>query len=419
MQKKFWYVGIIFLIIIALAGTFFAGVMMGFEERPAVRKITALLDSETDQPATVDFAPFWKTWSILDDRFVDNGSKATSTSAEEKTQQRVWGAISGMVNALDDPYTVFLPPVEKKDFEESINGNFGGIGIEIDVKDKVLTVVTPLEGTPAEIAGILTGDKIVKIGDESTENMSIDSAVSLIRGEIGTKVKLTIAREKDANLSEFDITRAKIIIPTIKTEMKDGVFIIKLFSFSANASSAFREALREFIAAKSTNKMIIDLRGNPGGLLEAAVDIASWFLPINQPIVSERGRTGKTEKVHRSYGYDIFNDNLKLVLLVDGGSASASEILAGALSEYGKAILVGEKTFGKGSVQELVRVTDDSSVKITIAKWYTPKGKSISDNGLEPQIIVERPKKKEGEKEGSESADFDPQLAKAIEIVKR
>jgi len=149
------------------------------------------------------------------------------------------------------------------------------------------------------------------------------------------------------------------------------------------------------------------------------VDIASWFLPINQPIVSERGRTGKTEKVHRSYGYDIFNDNLKLVLLVDGGSASASEILAGALSEYGKAILVGEKTFGKGSVQELVRVTDDSSVKITIAKWYTPKGKSISDNGLEPQIIVERPKKKEGEKEGSESADFDPQLAKAIEIVKR
>ena len=419
MQKNFWRIATTILILVALTGSFLAGVVMGFEERPAVKKITALINQETDRPTPVDFEPFWEAWNVVNERFVGNGDQATSTSEEEKTKRRVWGAIGGMVDALGDPYTVFLPPSEKKSFEESINGNFGGVGIEIDVRDKVITVVSPLKGTPAEIAGILAGDKIVKIDDRSTENMRIDEAVSLIRGEIGTKIKLTIVRKDEGKTREFNIARTKIIIPTIKTEMKEGVFVIRLFSFSANAASAFREALREFITS-NTNKMIIDLRGNPGGLLEASVDIASWFLPINQPVVTERGRKGEPERVHRSYGYDIFNNSLKLVILVDGGSASASEILAGALSEYGKGILVGEKTFGKGSVQELVSVTDDSSIKITIAKWYTPKGNSISDNGLVPEIIIERPKKSGGEEEEKGSQpDLDPQLEKAIEIVNK
>lgn len=410
MQKILWRIGLPLLFIIALAAAFGAGVITGFEDRPAVKQITALLNHEIGRPAEIDFAPFWQAWKIIDEKFVDNGS-ATTTDIKTKLQNRVWGAIGGMVEALGDPYTVFLPPVEKKNFEENISGNFGGIGIEIDLRNKTLIVVAALQNTPAKIAGILSGDKIIKIGDQSTENLRIEEAVGLIRGEIGTKVKLTIVRERETKPLEFTITRAKIAIPTSATELKDGVFIIRLFSFSGNASSVFRDALREFVAV-NTDKMIIDLRGNPGGFLDAAVDLASWFLPAGKPVVIERGRPGDSEKIHRSYGYNIFTDKLKLAILVDGGSASASEIFAGALVEYNKAVLVGEKTFGKGSVQELVDVTDDSSIKVTIAKWYTPNGQSISDNGLIPQVIVEIPdreKLKVGE---------DPQLAKAIEILK-
>ena len=413
MQKNLRYLGWFILLITALAGSFLAGVIAGFEERPALKQITALLNPETAKPSQVDFAPFWAAWKIVDEKFVANGHEATTTDEAVKTQKRVWGAIGGMVDALGDPYTVFLPPVEKKSFEESINGNFGGIGVEIDLRDKVLTVVSPLAETPAARAGIIAGDQIIKINGQPTEKMMIDEAVNLIRGEIGTTVKLSIARAGGEKLREFIITRAKIVIPTIKTEIKDGVFIIKLFSFSANASETFRAALREFTKAK-TDKLIIDLRGNPGGLLEAAVDLASWFLPAGAPVVVERGRGNETEKIHRSYGYDVFTDRLKLAVLVDGGSASAAEILAGALSEYDKAILVGEKTFGKGSVQELVKVTDDSSIKITIAKWYTPKGQSLSDDGLMPAVIIEQPKN--GDRERSQP-DFDPQLNKTIEIL--
>ena len=413
MQKNLWRLIWGLLVIAVLAGSFLAGAVVGFEERPAFKKITSLFNLETTASAKIDFAPFWKAWNVIDEKFVDNGAATTTTDETEKTQKRLWGAIGGMVDALGDPYTVFLPPVEKKSFEESINGNFGGIGIEIDLRDKILTVVSPLAGTPAALAGIIAGDQIIKINDQDTEKIMIDEAVNLIRGEIGTVVKLSIVRKDEEKLRDFVITRAKITIPTVKTEIKDGIFIIKLFSFSANASETFRVALREFVAAK-TNKLIIDLRGNPGGLLEAAVDLASWFLPAGAPVVIERGRDSEEEKIHRSHGYDVFTDRLKLAILVDGGSASASEILAGALSEYGKAVLVGEKTFGKGSVQELVKVTDDSSIKITIAKWYTPKGQSSSDNGLTPQVIVKRPKKDEGS--GSQP-DFDPQLNKAIEIL--
>lgn len=409
MQKVFWRFGLPFLAAAGLAGVFITGAFFGYENRPAIKQVTALFNQESGQPAAVDFSPFWLAWKIIDDKYVADDS-ATTSDKQSKSQKRVWGAIAGMVDALGDPYTVFLPPAEKKNFEENINGNFGGVGIEIDLRNKVLTVVSALPETPAKAAGIRPKDLIIKINEQSTVNLGLEEAVSLIRGQIGTIVKLTIVRDGEKEPLEFNLRRTNIVIPTIATELKDGVFIIKLFSFSGQASAGFRGALREFVAA-GTDKMVIDLRGNPGGLLEVAVDLASWFLPVGKPVVIERGRVKETEKVHHSYGYDIFTDELKLVILVDGGSASAAEILAGALVEHGKAVLVGEKTFGKGSVQELINVTDDSSIKVTIAKWYTPKGVSISDNGLTPAVLVERGK--------DDDKDHDTQLQKAIEILKQ
>ena len=240
---------------------------------------------------------------------------------------------------------------------------------------------------------------------------------------------ITILRNGDKDFKEIKITRGVINIPTIDTEIKpkdftkgqnpdkngdglrdDGVYVIRLYNFGATSPNQFKEALAKFTKLGS-NKLVLDLRGNPGGYLEAAVDMASWFLPADTPVVLESGReTG--EKAYRSKGYNIFSKNLKMVILVDKGSASASEILAGALSEYGVATLVGEKTFGKGSVQELVRLGKDSSLKVTIARWYTPKGRSISENGLLPDVLV--PITKEEAEKG-----IDSQFAKAIEILNK
>jgi carboxyl-terminal processing protease len=256
----------------------------------------------------------------------------------------------------------------------------------------------------------LAGDRIIKIDSKETTNLSIEDAVQLIRGPKGTPVILTVAREGVAEPFDVSVTREVINIPTANTkELPGGIFVIELYSFSAQAPNLFRAALREFISS-GNDKLILDLRGNPGGYLEAAIDMASWFLPSSKVVVKEDfGQSGE-EKVYRSKGYDIFSDNLKFVILVDGGSASASEILAGALSEHGKATLVGDKTFGKGSVQELVSITAETSLKITIARWLTPNDVSISENGITPDFLVKyTPADRE--------AGRDPQMEKAIEIL--
>lgn len=398
---KYLTIGICSLVFLAAA--FGGGIFVGLSGQPADKPPT-----DGDGIDNIDLSPFWKAWRILDERFVDShSSTSTATSTIEK---RVWGAIGGMTNALGDPYTVFLPPEEKKSFEESITGNFGGVGMEIDIKNHILTVVAALKNTPAKQAGIKSGDQVVKIDDRETGALTLTEAVGLIRGEIGTPVTLTI-RRGDEPERPITVIRARISVPTLDTEIKDGVFIIQLYNFNANAAGAFREALREFIGA-DTDKLIIDLRGNPGGLLDAAVDMASWFLPAGKPVVIERRGDTEEDKIYRSYGYDIFTDQLKLAILIDGGSASASEILAGALSEYEIATLVGEKSFGKGSVQELVEVTPDSSLKITVAKWLTPKHKSLVDNGLKPDIIVATPEV------SAAATKTDPVLLRAVDFLK-
>lgn len=350
-------------------------------------------------------APFWKVWGILSDKYVE----ATTTD----TQKRIWSSIEGLAQSQGDPYTVFFPPVESKMFKSDITGNFEGVGMEIAIKDKVLTVVSPLKNSPAEKAGVKAGDKIIKIDDKVVSDMPVDEAVKLIRGPQGSKVKIVFLREGQSEPLEKSITRGVIDIPTIETEIKNDIFIIRLFSFTSQSPDLFRESLRSFLKS-GKNKLIIDLRGNPGGYLDAAWDIASWFLPAGKVIVTEDFGGKNENKVLRSKGYDVLNkyfgSNYKVVVLVNGGSASAAEILAGALQEQGVAKLVGQKTFGKGSVQELVEITPETSLKVTIARWLTPSGHNLSHDGLNPDYVVLGTAKDSG---------TDPQLDKAVEILSK
>ncbi len=368
-------------------------------------------------------APFWKVWSVLSDKYV-----AASTT---DSQKRVYGAIQGLASSFGDPYTVFFPPEENKAFKSDISGKFEGVGMELAIKDSILTVVAPLKDSPAYNAGIKSGDKLIKIDDKSAIDLTVEAAVKLIRGKAGTTVKLTFMREGVADPLEKVLTRAVIDIPTIEIERKSttnkspkldekladansDVYVIKLFSFTSDSPELFRKALKGFIDS-GKRKLIIDLRGNPGGYLDAAWDISSWFLPTGETIVTEDFGGRGENKVYRSKGYDVLNKlygkDYKVAILVNNGSASASEIVAGALQEHGVAKLVGIKTFGKGSVQELIPITDDTSLKVTIARWMTPKGHNLSHDGLTPDYEVKITAKDIENKK-------DPQMDKAVEILK-
>lgn len=381
--------------------TLFVGVYIG-ENNNSNPKIIATNPDFAQIAESEQFQSFWKVWKVLDQKFV----RAASTTTEKK----IYGAIEGLTASYDDPYTVFFPPIESKMFKEDIAGDFGGVGMEIGVKNKQLQVISPLKDSPAEKAGVKTGDYIISINGTSTIDMSTDQAIKLIRGPKGTEVKISFLPSGASKPVIKTIIRDTIKIPTIDVVSKPGgITVISLYSFSANSPELFRNALREFIVS-GNHKLILDLRKNPGGYLDAAWDMASWFLPAGKTIVIEDfGSSGKQD-VFRSKGYNIFNDNLQMLILVDGGSASASEILAGALREQGVAKLVGTKTFGKGSVQELINITDDTSLKVTIASWLTPKGHNLSHDGLEPDYNVPISEK-------DAAAKIDSQMNKAIEIL--
>ena len=382
-----------------IAAVFVGGVYLGYNQRPEVNRITELFNKEApSQQSQFDFAPFWKTWNLIDSYYV--------SKSDIDKQKFVWGAIQGLVASLDDPYSVFLSPQEAEMFQSSVRGDFEGVGMEIGIKDKILTVISALKNTPAERAGIKSGDKILKIGGTVASDMTVDEAVSLIRGPKGTKILLAILREAVSKPLEIEVMRDKIEIPVLNAEQKEsGVFVISLYNFSSRSADEFRQALRQMVGSNS-NKLVLDLRGNPGGYLESAVDMASWFLPTGEVVAREHFGDGK-EDLYRSKGYNVFS-NLKMVILMNGGTASAAEILAGALQEHGVAKLIGEKSFGKGSVQQLFDVTDKSSLKLTIAKWLTPNGKSISKEGLAPDVEVKL----------TETDKTDVQMEKAVEILK-
>lgn len=352
---------------------------------------------------SADLADFWRAWNVLDSRFVGSSASSTKPNADEK----MWGAIQGLAAAYGDPYTVYMPPEEAKVFQDDISGNFEGVGMELGVgKNGILTVIAPLKGTPAERSGMRSGDEIYAIDDVPTDGMTTDEAVKLIRGPKGTPVVFRVLR--DGESIDIRVVRDVIDVPTIETKAENGVFTISFYSFTGNSAQKFAEALEVFRGTGYT-KLIIDLRGNPGGYLDSAVSIASRFLPKGTVIVTEDYKGNRENIVHRSLGTGGVPPGTKTVVLIDAGSASASEILAGALQDEGAATLVGTHSFGKGSVQELIDL-GEGALKVTVARWMTPSGRSISDGGLAPDVAVERTRE-------DAEAGLDPQMDKAISIL--
>jgi len=352
-------------------------------------------------PQDLDFSLFWEAWQSLEEYYVDPDKL--------DYQQMIYGAIKGMTESLDDPHTVFMEPEDLKIFEEDTAGEFQGVGMEIGIRDDQLTVIAPLEGTPAEKSGLKPGDKIIKIDDRETQDMVVEIAVKLIRGPKGSKVVLTVMRAGWAEPKEFTITREIISVPSLKLEMLEGnIAYIKLYDFTRVASSEFKEAAADILASPS-EKIILDLRNNTGGFLDVAQDVAGWFLEKGDIVTTEQISSGKTGTVYRANGPGKLLP-YPTVILVNQGSASASEILAGALRDNRGIKLVGEQTFGKGSIQKVEELTE-GGLKITIARWLTPQGYLIDNIGLEPDIAVELT-------DEDIEADRDPQLDKAIEVLK-
>lgn len=354
-----------------------------------------------------------KVGDVLNEKFVF--WKASSTLPTDKDLE--YGMIKGYVDSYKDPYTVFFPPEEAKNFSQNVQGSFGGVGMNIGMKNGNIVVISPLKDSPAMKAGIKAGDIITAVDGKNILGENSEVAVNLIRGPLNTSVKITVLHPGAKNVSDITIVRKEIKIPTIDTEKKSGVFVIHLYNFSAESSNLFNTAINDFITS-GLKHLVIDLRGNPGGYLEAAVKMSSYFLKEGQVVVSEKQGKDETVVNHRSVGIAGIPVDTKVIVLIDAGSASAAEIFAGALKDQGIAKVVGEKSFGKGSVQELVNFDDGSSLKVTIAKWYTPNGINISESGIKPDVesLVSTSTKEIKDKKGN---PVDTQLMKAIEVVKK
>ncbi len=379
-KTKWWAAGILAAVIVAFGGGLWVGVAthaLSF----ASAQVTAVSGT---QPADVDMGQFWQAYSLLNRDFVQTHGSSTPT-----TQKEIYGAISGLASSFGDPYTVFMPPSDAAIFQSDISGTFGGVGMEIDNNAQgQLVVVSPLKGTPAAAAGIESGDIILQIGTTTIMGLSVQDATMLIRGPKGTTVTFLIQRQGLPKPITISVVRDTINIPIIDTKAQsNGIFVISFYSFSQNSADLFRAALRQFLQS-GDHKLLLDMRGNPGGYLEAAVSIGSYFLPVGDTIVTEDYKGHQANIVHSSYGYNVFasDPKFKMAILVDQGSASAAEILSGALQQHGVAKLVGTRTFGKGSVQELMDLGGGAELKLTVARWLTPNGTSISAGGLTPDI---------------------------------
>lgn len=376
--------GIIIFMIVFLAGAYLAtkNNVIGQIAEKEVLYLGSIVGKYEKQDGkwvqNADFDLYWEVWDLLKSDYVNKDSLAD--------KQLFYGSLEGLVSSLDDPYSEFMDPQENKQFEEDMSGTFEGIGAEIGIRDDLLTVISPIEGTPAQKAGIMAGDKILEINGESTQGMDINEAVSKIKGPKGTEVVLSIFRNGFDDVKEFKIIRDVISIKSVSYEKLDNnLFLIKINSFNGDTNYLFSQAIRE-VLTQDPDGIIVDLRNNPGGYLEVAVMmLGEW---INGEVaVIEQFANGKTTE----YLADGLNrlKNYSTVILINGGSASASEILAGALRDYNKATIIGKQSYGKGSVQMVKNLTDGSAVKITVAKWLTPKGQNIDEEGIKPDQEVE------------------------------
>jgi carboxyl-terminal processing protease len=400
MNNKSWTIFAL-LVVFAMAaalGAYRIGFQYGLQETQNI-EIT-YLNAETPSGTTVDFSLFWQAWDRLKERHIDGG--------EVSDQALLYGAIEGLTGAYDDPNTNFFTPEDSQKFTEDIQGNFGGIGAEIGIKNNQLQVVAPLKGTPADQAGLKAGDKILEVDGEPTDGLTVQDAVKIIRGEIGSAVVLTIFQEDWNQTREIEITRANIQVPVVEWEMKEGnVAHLQIYSFSGTTSSAFNRAVSEAFL-QGADRFVIDLRNNPGGLLDTAVDLAGWFLQKGSIVAIEEFSTGE-EITFTARGNEALK-NVPIVVLINEGSASASEILAGALQFNRDIPLVGMHSFGKGTVQQLESLKDGSTLKITVAHWLLPNGERIEKNGIAPDHEVDIT-------EEDFENERDPQLDEALRIV--
>lgn len=407
MQKQ--RIILVLAVIVALAIGFGGGFWYEHSRiAPADSIVTQVTNQDTGQAKAVDFSLFWQVWDKLHERFVD--------SDKLDAQKLVYGAISGMVAAAGDPYTAFFEPVTSKKFQEEVSGAFSGVGMEIGERNNAVTVIAPIKDSPAMRAGVKSGDIVLKIDGTSTDGMTVDEAVNRIRGKQGTTVTLTFAREGVTAPIELTLTRDTIHVPAVDWKMLDNkVAYLQIMSFNANVDSEFVTAANELQAA-GAERLIIDLRDNPGGLLDSAVNLAGWLLPSDSLVVQERYGNGVVDQMRADGNAKLAK--LPTIVIMNGGSASAAEILAGALHDIRNIPLVGEKSFGKGSVQQLESFYNGSSLKVTVAKWLTPNGVNISATGIAPTVEVKLdPKDPNAKNWIFGTPGKDPQLDKAIELI--
>lgn len=374
----------------------FVGFGLGFNYPNIKDKLYSHTSDTKSLPPNLDFTSVESVYDELRKNYAGDLNAA----------KLIEGAKSGLVKAAGDPYTEYFDEEAAKEFNESLDGTFSGIGAEIAIKNDRLVIVSPLAGSPAEAAGLKAGDYIVKINDESTAEMAVGEAVTKIRGPAGSNVRVTIVRANDAP-KEVTITRSNIEVPSVTYAMKPGnIGYIELSRFSEDSAGKIREAATS-LKAQGATKIVLDLRNNPGGLLESAVDISDEFLDKGK-IVEEKKDDKVVDTVSAQKGGLLVG--LPTVVLINEGSASASEIIAGALQDNKAATIVGEKSFGKGSVQELIKLGKKTVLKVTIALWYTPNGKNISKEGINPDVKVDL-------SQDDFNNNRDPQLDKAIEIL--
>lgn len=333
---------------------------------------------EVGMPSGLNFSLFWEAWNKLKDKSV----------APTDTQKMIYGSISGMLSSVDDPYTVFFTPADNQRFKEDIGGSFDGIGVEIIMKNQLPTVVAPLPDSPAEKKGIKSGDIILQVDGVSTATVGLNELIDKIRGKAGDKVTIQVGRAGSDQPINFEIVRATITVKSVEWSTKKvgdkTIMYVKVRQFGDDTSSLFASFVDQVVANKPDG-VIIDLRNNPGGYLTSAVDLSSYFLD-GGTVVSEKGKDGESQDYKTTRSARLAG--VKTVILVNNGSASASEIFSGALQDRKAATLIGEQTFGKGCVQELIDLSDGSAVKITVANWFTPAGRSITNNGITPDIVI-------------------------------
>ncbi|MFH1112243.1 MAG: S41 family peptidase [Patescibacteria group bacterium] len=395
------------LTVIFIAVAFLIGLFLGQYQTESGIDLGRLVNINKEKPAglsqDVDFSLFWKVWDYVQANYLEHPVSDTKL---------FYGSLQGILASLGDPYSIFMDPETADKFNQELSGNFEGIGAEIGLKNDHLVIIAPLPGTPAERAGLRPGDRILSINDLDTTGIALDYAVSLIKGPKNTKVVLKILSNGDQESRNLEIIRDQIKVDVIRSELKtvpgtnNQVGYIRLIHFARETNDSFVKSWQN-LSARGASGLILDLRNNPGGYLDQAVDIASHW--IKEGVVVKEQFVPPQFKEYKSTGIGNLR-GIPTVVLINQGSASASEIVAGALQDYGLATLVGEKTFGKGSVQDYQTFPDRSSLKLTVAKWFTPKGRQIDKTGIKPDVEIIMTKE-------DYNNDTDPQLDKALELL--